>query len=322
MRKSIDYLPLAKQADLKRLVKIIREQVRDVVMIILFGDYARNSYVDYSPKIESAEPTHFMSDYNLLVVVDNEKENDADEEYDEDKIVTERIPNLFAAGKDSWRASTRPDIAVRGIKYLKSEWIKYDFALLDAKKNGVILYNSHKYKFGRPYKTDYIRLVESSLYHFEDFYQTANQSLLKIIDARIRGPYIPDASELNRIAKACLHIVNLFNEWYSDDSDLPWILARSKINTLDIYRPFPQDSEEEMRLINILNRADPDSDSPDKDSISLTQEDADTLIARIIMLRDIAKKVSRERIALYMANCPPVKKETEKKWEKLCDLMK
>ena len=46
MKQSIDFLPERKQRDLHELVGLIRDEVKDVVMIILYGSYARNTYVE------------------------------------------------------------------------------------------------------------------------------------------------------------------------------------------------------------------------------------------------------------------------------------
>ena len=46
MKNSIDFLPERKQRDLRELVRLIRDEVKDVVMVILYGSYARNTYVE------------------------------------------------------------------------------------------------------------------------------------------------------------------------------------------------------------------------------------------------------------------------------------
>ena len=46
MKNSIDFLPERKQRDLHELAALIRDEVKDVVMIILYGSYAANTYVE------------------------------------------------------------------------------------------------------------------------------------------------------------------------------------------------------------------------------------------------------------------------------------
>lgn len=51
MKRSTRFLPPDKRQDLQQLVALIREHVKQVEMIILFGSYAKNKYVDYDQRI-------------------------------------------------------------------------------------------------------------------------------------------------------------------------------------------------------------------------------------------------------------------------------
>lgn len=69
MKQSIDFLPERKQRDLHELVGLIRDEVKDVVMIILYGSYARNTYVELDIRRDyGGGKIQYMSDYDILVV--------------------------------------------------------------------------------------------------------------------------------------------------------------------------------------------------------------------------------------------------------------
>ena len=68
MKRSIRFLPPRKRQDLQQLAELIRENVKQVEMIILFGSYAKNKYVDYDQRIEFGTPTYYMSDYDIAIV--------------------------------------------------------------------------------------------------------------------------------------------------------------------------------------------------------------------------------------------------------------
>lgn len=68
MKKSISYLPKEKQEDLNYLIKAVLEKIPETQMIILFGSYARNEYVDYDERMEFGIKTTKISDYDILVV--------------------------------------------------------------------------------------------------------------------------------------------------------------------------------------------------------------------------------------------------------------
>lgn len=56
MKRSIGFLPENKRQDLQQLVDLIRTHIKDVGMVILFGSYAKNKYVDYDQRIEFGTP--------------------------------------------------------------------------------------------------------------------------------------------------------------------------------------------------------------------------------------------------------------------------
>ena len=68
MKKSVNFLPENKRNDLKQLVDLVRRNIKDVGMVILYGSYARNTYVDYDQRIEFGTPTYYMSDYDIAIV--------------------------------------------------------------------------------------------------------------------------------------------------------------------------------------------------------------------------------------------------------------
>ena len=68
MKRSTRFLPPDMRRDLQQLVALIREQIKQVEMVILFGSYAKNSYVDYDQRIEFGTPTYYMSDYDIAIV--------------------------------------------------------------------------------------------------------------------------------------------------------------------------------------------------------------------------------------------------------------
>ena len=77
MKSSINFLPAEKRRDLHQLVEIIRNEIKDCVMIILYGSYARNTYVECDERRDFGVKTYFMSDYDILVVTKKRKTNKA-----------------------------------------------------------------------------------------------------------------------------------------------------------------------------------------------------------------------------------------------------
>ena len=72
MKTSYSHLPDYAKNDLQQIVTLILERVPHCEMIILYGSYARGTFVEYDERDEFGILTSFMSDYDLLVVTSNE----------------------------------------------------------------------------------------------------------------------------------------------------------------------------------------------------------------------------------------------------------
>lgn len=72
MKTALSHLPDDKQKDLKMITQLVRDSLtEECEMVILYGSYARGDYVDYDQRTEFGLPTHFMSDFDILVVTKN-----------------------------------------------------------------------------------------------------------------------------------------------------------------------------------------------------------------------------------------------------------
>lgn len=71
MKTSYSHLPEYAKNDLQQIVALILERVPHCEMIILYGSYARGTFVEYDERDEFGILTSFMSDYDLLVVTSN-----------------------------------------------------------------------------------------------------------------------------------------------------------------------------------------------------------------------------------------------------------
>ena len=68
MKTSTSRLPEYARKDLQQIVSLVLENLPRCEMIILYGSYARGTYVEYDERDEFGILTSFMSDYDILVV--------------------------------------------------------------------------------------------------------------------------------------------------------------------------------------------------------------------------------------------------------------
>ena len=139
MKHSIAKLPPEKQAELRFATDIIRKKCEDLQMIILFGSYARGDYKDGLHEQGRGKLTiHKRSDYDILVLTQSE--------------YSARDVSLFDNIKKNLaqqNLSTHVRIIARDIDFVNFKLHQGQYFFTDIKKEGIILYDSGKFKLAR-----------------------------------------------------------------------------------------------------------------------------------------------------------------------------
>ena len=170
MKKSVNFLPEKKQSDLKQLVGLIRENVKNVGMIILYGSYAKNKYVDYDQRIEFGVPTYYMSDYDILILT--RKEIGAIE-----YSLYDKITDAFFQHKTR-PFHTHPQFINYGIDDFNYALSKAHYFETEIKREGIILYDSGEYKLARRRKLDFEEIKERAQKYYNEKTEWANDFLM------------------------------------------------------------------------------------------------------------------------------------------------
>lgn len=290
MKRSIRFLPPRKRQDLQQLTALICEQVKQVEMIILFGSYAKNKYVDYDQRIEFGTPTYYMSDYDIVILT--RKPIGAIE-----SSLYEKIKDRFFENKNR-PFHTHPQFVNYGIEDFNYALSKAHYFETEIKRDGIILYDSGAYTLARRRKLDYTEIRDRAQGYYnekmscvDDFIIACNS--LYDLDRNKRASF-----QLHQSVENLLRVIPMTFTLYGHKShDLSELMSAAKKHTTEIFKAFPRDTEEEKRLFDLLQRAYIESRyNPD---FEITKEDIDALIPKVGQLRDIVEKVCRERIAYY-----------------------
>jgi len=290
MKRSTRFLPPRKRQDLQQLVALIRENIKQVEMIVLFGSYAKNKYVDYDQRVEFGTPTYYMSDYDLVILT---RKPIGAVEYS----LYEKIKDRFFENKNR-PFHTHPQFVNYGIDDFNYALTKAHYFETEIKRDGIILYDSGAYKLARRRKLDYTEIRDRAQKYFDDKFGRALSFLMDAPHPTNRKDYKQASFYLHQSAENFLRTIPMVFILYGHKShDLSELMNAAKKHTTDIFKAFPRDTEEEKRLFDLLQRAYIESRyNPD---FEITKEDIDALIPKIEQLRDIVDKVCRERIAYY-----------------------
>ena len=290
MKRSIRFLPPRKRQDLQQLAELIRENVKQVEMIILFGSYAKNKYVDYDQRIEFGTPTYYMSDYDIVILT--RKPIGAIE-----SSLYEKIKDRFFENKNR-PFHTHPQFVNYGIDEFNYALSKAHYFETEIKRDGVILYDSGAYKLARRRKLDYTEIKERAQKYFDDKLGKANNFLEDTLFNFKKNEFVHSSFHLHQSAENLLRVIPMTFILYGHKShDLSELMNAAKKHTTEIFEVFPCDTPEEKRLFDLLQRAYIESRyNPD---FEITKEDIDALIPKVEQLRGIVEKVCRDRIAYY-----------------------
>ncbi len=290
MKRTTRFLPPRKRQDLQQLTALICEQIKQVEMIILFGSYAKNKYVDYDQRIEFGTPTYYMSDYDIVILT--RKPIGAIE-----SSLYEKIKDKFFENKNR-PFHTHPQFVNYGIDEFNYALSKAHYFETEIKRDGVILYDSGAYKLARRRKLDYTEIRDRAQKYFDDKFGKANQFLKGVSFYCADKDYNMASFLLHQSAETFLRTIPMVFILYGHKShNLPELMNATKKHAPEIFKALPRDTPEEKRLFDLLQRAYIESRyNPD---FEITQADVYALVPKIEHLREIVEKVCRERIAYY-----------------------
>lgn len=290
MNSTMEFLPERKQADLRELVSLIREEIPDTVMVILYGSYARGTYVECDERRDFGVKTYYISDYDLLVVTNRRLGN-------RESTATKRIAERFMQGKDA-EFQTRPQIITESIAKLNHALSEGRYFYVEIVNGGIVLYDSGKHELAAPRSLDFCEIKEMAQEYYAVKYPRAHRFLRYAQVAYNDEEYADCSFFLHQATEYFLKSIPLVYALYGyKEHELGYLLEKCKACTLELAAVFPQDTPEEKRLFELLQRAYVEARY--NDTFEVTKADIDALRPKVELLGRIVEKICRERFAYY-----------------------
>lgn len=294
MKNSIDFLPERKQRDLRELAALIRDEVKDVVMIILYGSYAANTYVERDERRDYGVRTIYMSDYDLLVVTKRRLG-------ERESTVEARVRERFAAGKNDENLP-RPQIINESISKLNDALTMGRYFYVEIVAKGIMLYDSGECQLATPGELDYAEIKKMAEEYYDDKFSDGLDFFKGANFYYQEENYHMTAFMLHQATESFLKTIPLVYILYGyKEHDLQFLIEKCKPYTLELAKVFPCDTDEEKRLFDLLRRAYLEARYNKKNFI-VTKADIDALVPKIELLRDIVEKVCKERFKYYISS--------------------
>lgn len=288
MKTSLSHLPAYAKADLKQIVSLVLSNLPCCEMIILYGSYARGTYVEYDERNEFGILTSFMSDYDLLVVTSG---TDA-------KKVGQILDAVDA------KYYKRPDCQVPigfindDITKLNSDLSEGRYFYTDVKKEGIMLYDSKNYKLERAHKLKYDEIRQQAEEYFDEKYQSAEEFLETAKFLYSREWYKKASFMLHQTCENLFYALRLVHTLKnSKQHNLLKLLLSTRRYSPELTKVFLRNTDEEKRLFDLLKSAYVEARyNPE---FVVTSEDIDALLIKVERLREVTEQICKSRIEMY-----------------------
>lgn len=263
-------------------------------MIILYGSYARDSYVDYDQRVEFGVPTYYMSDFDILILT--RKDMGAVQH-----SLYSKITDAFFEHKNR-PFHTHPQFINYGIDDFNYALSKGHYFETEIKREGIILYDSGEFKLERRRKLNFDEIKERAQKYYGDKFSTAVAFLKGVKFYYEDGDYKMSSFHLHQATENFLRVIPMVFILYGYKShDLETLMKACKEYAPEIFKVFPRDTPEEEWLFKLLQRAYVESRyNPD---FEITKEDIDALLPKVEHLRDIVERVCTAQIEYYNKLC-------------------
>lgn len=294
MKNSIAYLPKDKQEDLNFLINEILKRLSQTEYIILYGSYARDNYVKRAIRVEpDGIPTVKISDYDMLVITSGVNPKKAE-------TVLDNVEDVFFTGKDFDR-DTPVSFINDDIKTFNKYIEEGRYFYTQIKEEGIILYNSGKFKLARRRKLNFDEIKEQAQEYFEEKFQSAQNKFKLAKYAANEKLYKDSIFLLHQACENYFYAIRLsFTLRNNKQHNLSKLSGSVKKYSDDLKMVFPQDTSEEKRLFTLLKAAYVDARY--NPHFLVTKEDIDALIPKVEFLRVIVERICTERIEEYGKN--------------------
>ena len=284
MKTDLNYLPADKQIELSNIVSIIKETV-PAKMIILFGSYARNDWVEEK---YDADYYRYQSDFDILVIVDTKSEfvQSKFERDIEDKVeLTDGI-------------KTPVSIIVHDIDFINRRLNKAQYFFTDIKKEGILLYNSAQYQLSEAkglLPEERRKLAQEDF----DYYFKEADDFKEGFEFYLGKEKLTKAAFLLHQVTERLYtaILLVFSRYKPNTHDLA--ILRKLTNSVDnrLVKIFPLDNLYNKRLFKLLRKAYVDARY--KRSYTITREELLQLAQQVEELKETGKLLCSDKISSF-----------------------
>jgi predicted nucleotidyltransferase/HEPN domain-containing protein len=256
MKSSLEHLPEGKRQELSRILEILFREFEDatknravarkqgrILKVALFGSHARGDWVD--------DPVGgYRSDYDLLVVVNDEELTDTAEYW---MPAEARLQQAYEITHD---LTAPAHFIVHSLADVNGQLTRGRPFFTDIVREGIVLYETGDHPFVRPAKLSAQEAFDEATANFEQWFQSAGEFLDYGRYGISRGQENSAAFLLHQATERFYHCALLTQTLYSPKShNLNFLRAQAERVAPELIPAWPRSNRFEKRCWELLRRA-------------------------------------------------------------------
>ncbi|MFH1616101.1 MAG: HEPN domain-containing protein [Planctomycetota bacterium] len=284
MKKSLSHLPEHKQQELKLITDTIVKSYPGVQMLILFGSYARGNWVEDIYK-QGHITYEYKSDYDILVITETKRQANDDG--------LQRKLNDKLKG-----APTDVNLIYHHIIQINTNLENGWYFFSDIKKEGIVLYDSGKYKLAKIKKLSPRQRAELAKTDFNMWFKSAKEFYDNYVINFDKRRYKNAAFQLHQATERFyIAVMLVFTNYKPKTHDIEKLGRKAASFDPRFLKAFPRATKSEEQAFNLLKKAY--IDARYRASYRITKKQLEYLAKRVKILQKLTKKVCREKIESY-----------------------
>ena len=213
------------------------------------------------------------------------------------ETVLDNVEDIFFSGKDFDR-DTPVQFITDDIKALNKYLEEGRYFYTQIKQEGIVLYNSGKYKLSRRRKLNFAEIKEQAQEYFDEKFEKGNFFFDDAVTNKGRERFQMSSFYLHQACENYYYAIRLtFTLRNNKQHNLSKLSSSVRRYADDLGTVFPQNTPEEKQLFVLLKAAYVEARYTPY--FVVTKEDIDTLIPKVELLRDIAKRICEAKIKEY-----------------------
>ena len=286
MKTSLLHLPEHKQAELKAIKEALIPRYGEIEMIILFGSYARGTFVE-DKYVEKGITYEYKSDYDLLIMMSKNGHANSDTLT---SSITGRIEEL--------NLPTPVNPIFHGVEFVNNELREGNYFFDEIKRDGILLFTTSRYQLEDKREFSAEETQEKARKYFKGWFESANDFYFQYENAFKHEKLKIAAFELHQATERYYGAVQLvFTGYKPKTHDIEILGKLAKALDMEFGKVFPRATIQERQHFSLLKKAYVEARY--NMDYTISKEVLEYLSERVQLLRDLTEKICKQKIESF-----------------------